>query len=356
MHSSQTHKNVRSASASGFRLVLLTLLATLALAGTANAATAVPLGSASTFAVLGGQTVTNTGPTVLNGDLGISPGTACTGFPAPCTGGGPGVVNGTIHAADTAAAQAQLDLTTAYNNAAGQPGATIGPQLAGATLGPGVYNSASGFDIAVGGTLTLDAHGNTGALFIFQAGSTVVANSGSRVNLINGAQSCNIFWQVGSSATIGTNTMFSGNVLALTSIAAQTGAVIDGRLLARNGSTTLDTNTVTRPQCTPLAAPIVTITGLPKPGPKGSTQCIARNFKLHLTVAAPNAISSTDVFLDGKRIKRSSMASFAVTIKAKGLSPGPHKIRVVTRDAAGNTRVARARFKRCGTARIKFTG
>jgi hypothetical protein len=360
MKKNQVANQRQRALRGGLGAALLTVFATLALAGPASAAAPVPLGSASTYGVLSGTPdASNTGPTVINGDLGVWPAASCIGFQAPCIGGGPGVVNGAIHLADGAAMQAQSDLTTAYNNAAGQPFKTIGPQLAGATLTPGVYNSASGFDIAVGGTLTLDAQGNSGALFIFQAGSTVVANSGSQVRLINGAQSCNIFWQVGSSATIGTGTRFVGNVLALTSIAAQTGAVIDGRLLARNGETTMETNTITRPACTPVTAPVVTITGLPGLGTgtgSGSKQCISRNFKLHVTVAAPNVIANTDVFLDGKRIKHSSQASFTVKIKAKGLSPGSHKIRVVTRDAAGNTRVARGRFKRCGTAGIHFTG
>ncbi len=333
------------------RIALLTVLATLVLAGTARAQAPVPLGAADPFAVLGATTVTNTGPTVINGDLGISPGTACTGFPAPCTGGGPGVVNGTIHSADAVAAQAQVDLTTAYNNAAGQPvTATIPTQLGGQVLGPGVYNSAAG-DFDITGTLTLDAGGNPDAIFIFKTASTLVTAAGnSQVALINGARSCNVFWQVGSSATLGTNTVFRGNILALTSITATTGAVIEGRLLARNGAVTLDSNTVTRLRCD-VTPPTVTLTGVP---PRG--ECVASNFRLRVRVRDSVGAGNTDVFLDGRRIKRSSRNSFTVLIKAKRLSPGRHGIRVVATDSASNRTVRRARFQRCERVRINFTG
>jgi Ice-binding-like len=204
-------------------------------------ATEVPLGTLQSVAVLGGQSVTNTGPSVINGDLGVSPGTSITGFP-------PGTVNGTIHAADAVAAQNQSDLTVAYNNAAGQPAdATETGDLGGLTLTPGVYNSPS--SIGLTGTLTLNAQGNPDAVWIFQVGSTLTTASASTVALINGASPCNVFWQIGSSATLGTQTNFTGTILALTSISANTGATIAGRALARNGSVTLDTNTITRPQC-----------------------------------------------------------------------------------------------------------
>jgi hypothetical protein len=347
MPTNQIHQRMRRRSIRGLGLAL-TLLSTLALAGTARAQAPVPLGGADIFAVLAGTTVTNTGPTVVNGDLGVSPGTAITGFP-------PGVVNGTIHSADAVAAQAQIDLTTAYNNAAGQPvTATVGTELGGTTLPPGVYNSASGtFEIT--GTLTLDAQGNPNAIFIFKTASTLVTAAGnSQVNLINGAQSCNVFWQVGSSATLGTNTLFRGNILALTSITATTGAVVDGRLLARNGAVTLDTNTVTRPGCVLVpdtTPPTLTLSGVPKP-----KDCVARNFKLRVRVSDAGGIDHTDVFLDGKRIKRSSQASFTVPIKAKQLKSGRHKIRVVATDDAGNTRTRKAMFNRCERAKISFTG
>jgi hypothetical protein len=200
----------------------------------------VPLGTASTYAVLGGSTVTNTGPTVVSGDLGLSPGSAVTGFP-------PGiVVGGAIHVNDAPAMQAQNDLTTAYNDAAGRllP-TTVSGDIGGQTLVPGVYKSTS--SLMITGSLILDGQGNSNAVFIFQVGSALTTASGSHVILINGATAANVFWQIGASATLGTGSSFQGNILALTSITATTGTSILGRLLARNGAVTLDTNTLTGP-------------------------------------------------------------------------------------------------------------
>ncbi|HYN37225.1 MAG TPA: ice-binding family protein [Actinomycetota bacterium] len=211
----------------------------------ANAAQpAVDLGTADSFAVLAGQGVTNTGPTVVNGDLGTSPNPAVTGFP-------PGTVNGTIHAADAVALQARNDLTTAYNDAASRtPVTTIATELGGQTLTPGVYNSESG-TFQITGTLTLDAQGDPNGVFIFQMAATLITASNSNVSLLGGAQACNVFWQVGSSATLGTDSNFTGNILALTSIQVQTGVTVDGRVLARNASVTLDDDTITRATCLP---------------------------------------------------------------------------------------------------------
>ena len=193
----------------------------------------------SSFAVLGGSAVTNTGPTIVNGNLGVSPGSAVTGFP-------PGiVVGGSIHAADAVAAQAQTDLTTLYNSLASTPCNTdlTGQDLGGLTLTPGVYCFASSAQLT--GTLTLDAQGNPNAVFIFQMGSTLTTASASSVLLINSASSCEVFWQVGSSATLGTGTALAGSIVALASITLNTGASVTGRVLARNGAVTLDNNQVT---------------------------------------------------------------------------------------------------------------
>ena len=202
----------------------------------------VGLGTTASFAVLAGQGVTNTGPTVINGNLGTSPNPAVTGFP-------PGNVNGAIHAADAVALQAQNDLTTAYNDAAGRtPVSTIATQLGGKSLTAGVYNSGSGtFNIT--GTLTLNGQGNPNAVFVFQMAATLVTASNSNVRFVGGAQPCNVFWQVGSSATLGTNSTFWGNILALTSIQVQTSVTVHGRVFARNASVTLDADTITRAVC-----------------------------------------------------------------------------------------------------------
>ena len=206
--------------------------------GGAGGPGAVPLGTASTFAVLAGSTVTNTGLTKVTGDLGVSAGSAVTGFP-------PGTVSGTIHAADPAAAQAQSDLTVAYNDAAGRTTGVISVSgdLTGLTLAPGLYKSTS--SLAVSGALTLNALGDGNAIFIIQMASTLTTGPGSRVILSGGAKASNVVWQVGTSATLGTNSAFEGTILANQSITAGTGAQVNGRLLARIGAVTLDTNVIT---------------------------------------------------------------------------------------------------------------
>ena len=214
-------------------------------ASAASVQAPVGLGTATSFAVLAGATVTNTGPSVISGDLGVSPGAAVTGFP-PGT-----VINGVQHRADAVALQAQSDLTTAYNDAAGRtPRDAVPPDLGGLTLLPGVYNRATTMGLT--GTVTLNAQGNPNAVFIFQAGSSLITASNSTVALINGASPCNVYWQVGSSATLGTNTTFIGSILALTSASVQTGTTVNGRVLARNGQVSLDDNTITRPNCATL--------------------------------------------------------------------------------------------------------
>jgi hypothetical protein len=193
----------------------------------------------SSFAVLGGSAVTNTAtPTTVNGNLGVSPGSAVTGFP-------PGIVTGgSIHAADAAAAQAHSDLSAEYDSLASASCGTdlTGQDLGGKTLTPGVYCFSSSAQLT--GTLTLDAQGNPNAVFIFKIGSSLTTASAASVLLINGGSDCGVFWQVGSSATLGTGTSLLGTIAALTSITLNTGASVSGRLLALNGAVTLDNSHV----------------------------------------------------------------------------------------------------------------
>jgi type VI secretion system secreted protein VgrG len=219
----------------GFYSLVLALLAPTAYADSI-------LGTAGSFAVLGGSTVTNTGTSVVGGNLGVNPGTAITGFP-------PGIVTppGTIHATDAVAAQAQSDNTTAYNGLAGLAvnQNLTGQDLGGLTLTPGVYRFNSSAQLT--GTLTLNAQGNNNAFWVFLIGSTLTTASSSSVNFVNLGPTPDdgLFWQVGSSATLGTGTAFEGNILALTSITLNTSATIDcGRALAQNGAVTMDTNTI----------------------------------------------------------------------------------------------------------------
>jgi len=216
-------------------LIIVSVATVRAYAG----ATLVDLGTADTFAVLGGSGVTNTGSTVVHGNLGDAPGNAISGFP-------PGIVTGgTTHDDDAVAMQAQNDLTTAYNSAASEPcGLYLTSQdLGGLTLTPGVYCFGSSAQLT--GTLTLNALGNANAVFVFQIGTTLTTATNSSVVFTNGGQGDGLFWKVGSSATLGTTTTFAGNILALTSITLVTGTTIQcGRALARNGAVTMDTNTV----------------------------------------------------------------------------------------------------------------
>jgi hypothetical protein len=223
--------------------VCLCALFSTSLFSVASAQVSPPLGTAENFAVLGSSTVTNTGPTIVTGDLGVSPGTAITGFP-------PGiVVGGAIHAADAVAGQAQTDTTTAYNNLAGQACdfTLTGQDLGGMTLVPGVYCFSSSAQLT--GALTLDAGGDPDAAWVFQIGSTLTTASNASVLLVNGARACNVFWQIGSSATLGTGTSFVGSILALASITLTTDVDVFGRALAQNGAVTMDSNTVSVSAC-----------------------------------------------------------------------------------------------------------
>ena len=210
------------------------------------AATAPSLGLAGSifapnFSVLGAETVTNTGPTIVVGNLGVSPGTAVTGFP-------PGTVTGgVIHAADAAAANAKAQALIAYTDLQSRACtmSLTGQDLGGLTLKPGVYCFSSSAQLT--GTVTLD--GNASSVFIFKIGSTLTTASASSVVLKNGARDCRVFWQIGSSATLGTRTRFAGNIIALTSITLTTGAEVFGKALALNGAVTLDSNNVSPGTC-----------------------------------------------------------------------------------------------------------
>jgi hypothetical protein len=239
-----TYRHIRAVTVAGFVMGISILL----LAGTPASAAivpTVPLGTSANYSVLGASTVTNTGPSTLAQSLGLWPGTSITGFP-------PGLVTppGTTDTTNAAAHQAQSDLTAAYLNAAGRPiDATTTADLANLNLGAGVYAAPSKGAMALNGPLTLNGAGNSSSVFIFQTNSTLITGSGSSVSLTNGAQACNVFWQVGSSATLGTSSVFVGNILALTSITVNTGVTVQGRALAQNGAVTLDDDTFVAPGC-----------------------------------------------------------------------------------------------------------
>ncbi len=376
------------------------------LAGISQAATSVGLGTADSFAVLAGAGVTNTGPSVINGDLGSAPTPAVTGF-----GGAPnGTVNGATHQADALAAQAQADLTTAYNDAAGQgPVNTLATELGGQTLTPGVYDSESG-TFGITGTLTLNGLGNPDAVFIFKTATTLISASASQVLTINGAQPCNLFWQVGSSATLDTGSAFAGNILALESIELNSGVSVLGRLLARNASVTLINDTVTRADCAVAetggdeagggggeaggsgdetggagdetagdsvgrggrsgraggrrGGPNVQITGVPRSARRAGGRsgrrapCTDSGFRARFRIHSRVRMRKVSVYLDGKPIKRSTRKRFSVWVRVVGLRAGRNTIRVVAVDRRGRRDVASRSFRRCARAapRPDFTG
>jgi hypothetical protein len=234
--------HLRRARRTGLALAVGVAFAAVPVAAQASQ---VNLATAGAFVVLGGSTVTNTGPSVLNGDLGVAPGTALPGF------GLPAVVNGATHVNDGVAKQAKLDLTTAYDVAAGQPVAPAndltGTNLGNRTLTAGAYRFTSSAQLT--GALTLNAQGDPNAQFVFEIASTLTTASASSVVLVNGASPCNVYWQVGSSATLGTTTAFQGNVMALASISLNNGATVMGRLLARTGQISLINNVLNRGGC-----------------------------------------------------------------------------------------------------------
>lgn len=254
----QTMKHRRNSMVTGLGVIIA--VGMLWQAGAAQAATAidgpVDLGTSAAFGVLGASTVTNTGPSVVTGDVGVSPGTAITGF----TGAPNGSYTGALHQTDATAGGAQSDLTTAYNTAAGLTPTRSGvAELDGLSLSPGVY-AGGALSLANNGVLTLA--GSASSVWVFQAASSLTIGSASQIVVTGGASSCNVFWKVGSSATLGTTSEFVGTIMANQSITANTGAGIAGRLLANTAAVTLDSNVVTVPTgCAPAGT--VTTTDSP---------------------------------------------------------------------------------------------
>jgi ice-binding like protein len=363
-----------------FRLLGLALAATFAFVAFPAGAQAVPinLATAGPFVVLGGQEATNTGPSVLYGDLGVSPGTSLTGFNAA-------VVNGVTHNNDGVAAQAQSDLTAAYNVAAGEPVAPAndltGSNLGNRTLTAGNYRYTSSAQLT--GTVTLDAQGDPNAQFVFEIGSALTTAPASSVALINGASPCNVFWQVGSSATIDTTTAFQGTVMALTSIELHDGASVKGRMLARNGTVSLINNVLDSSMCNPGSTSPGTSgansgsSGAPSSGTApgaGTPTRVTRNGTA--TIRPTPRAACTDGFratvrgrmikrvvfsLDGRRFSVRTRPLFQVFVRA---APGRHRItaRVTFRDATRartltvGYRACAARVLRPRRGPSRFTG
>ena len=344
------------------------------------AAQAVPvnLGTAAPFVALGGSTVTNTGPSVLNGDLGVSPGTALVGF-------GSATVNGETHANDAVAAQAQSDLTTAYLVAEEEPvppaNDLTGTDLGSRTLMAGAYGYTSSAQLT--GTLTLDAEGDPNAQFVFEIVSTLTTASASSVVLVNGASPCNVFWQVGSSAVLGTTTAFQGNLMALTSVSLNNGASVIGRVFARNGQISLDNNVLdgsicgtsstpppptTPPVTTPPAGDGAASPGVgpavPRVRPRASWRD-RRNGSSNVRRVRPaepcssgfratvrgKLIKRVVYRLDGKRIGSQPASPFAMYVKA---ASGRHVIRVrITYKDATRARTRKLAYRACASALLR---
>ncbi|MDZ4178686.1 MAG: ice-binding family protein [Coriobacteriia bacterium] len=258
-----THNRVRSISL----LLTLSLAAMLAVPAVGMAAEpTVPLGAMQNFAILAGTTITSTGNSVITGDIGVSPGSSITGFP-------PGLVSGTTHTNDALAIQAQVDWTTAYNNAVGRPvTATLdSTELGGRTLLPGVYESVGQGALQLTGTLTLDAQGDPEAVFILKSTSGLTIAADSEVRLINGARFCRVFWPVESDATLLASATFVGHILARGSIWLSEGTSVEGQLLTHDGEVTLINNAVANVWCASAQTIGITksasLSALPAPGP-----------------------------------------------------------------------------------------
>jgi hypothetical protein len=364
----------------------------LALAAVPSVAQAAPvdLATVGPFSVLAGSAATNSGPSVLSGDLGISPGTALTGF-------GAATINGATHNNDAVAAQAQSDLTVAYDTAAAQPvlpaNDLTGQDLGGMVLSPGAYRYTSSAQLT--GPLVLDAANDPNAQFVFTITSALTTAPGSSVQLVRGASPCNVFWQVGSSATLDTTTAFQGNLMAYASISLNNGASVQGRVLARNGQVSLINNVIDGSACVTSSStptPTSTTSGEPATGPvatdggptagsgspgastplgaeppaSGSTTKTKKGrASLRRTPRSPGApgkactagfsgtvrgrqIKRVVFRLDGKRIANRTASPFRVFVRA---IPGRHTItaRVSFKDAT-RAKTMKMRYRACASA------
>lgn len=382
MFNLSTHGRVLDAAPAADRKALkLTLIAALvsamlvalALASSATAAQApVNLRTADAFAILAGSAITNTGPSTINGDMGLAPGTSVTGFP-------PATLNGTAHITDAVASIAHNDLTTAYNDTAGRgPVTAIPADIGGLTLTEGVYGQASALGLT--GAVRLDAQGDPNAVFIFQAGTSLTTASASTVQMINGAQACNVFWKVGSSATLGTTSTMVGNVMALSSITLNNAVTVQGRILARNGAVTLINDTITRVPCAaetvggPGGPPVPdsggsgsgsgsgsggssagTGTAILATTPRsvgrgiaefGTSRCIDRSFKVSVTGSKIRRVVFT---VAGKQKKTRGKAPYTATVQIYDGGTRTVKARVTFTDGT-KTKNLKLRFKSCAEA------
>lgn len=373
-------------------IAIASIFAFLAIPGAAQA-DPVNLATVTPFVVLGGSTVTNSGTSVLGGDLGVSPGTALTGFDTA-------VLNGATHENDGVAKQAQADLIVAYDAAAGQavpPGNELtGTNLGERTLPAGAYRYTSSAQLT--GALTLDAEGDPSAEFVFQISSALTTAPGSSVVLVNGASPCNVHWQVGSSATLDTTTVFQGNLMALEDISLNNGATVFGRMLAREGQISLIDNVLDGSMCgtgsteSPGSPPPGTApgtsgdtpaTGTGQAGPVRQTRAPNRTRVTRAARSDGTAIvrrtpteACTSGFratvrglriervifsLDGKRIESQARSPFEVFVRA---APGAHVVRArVTFKDATRAKTMRIPYRACAAALLnprngpsQFTG
>lgn len=348
--------------------MLVTTFVALAISTSAASAAQPPvnLRTADAFAILAGSAITNTGPSTINGDMGLAPGSAVSGFP-------PATLNGTAHITDAVASIAQNDLTTAYNDTAGRgPVTAIPADIGGLTLTSGVYGQSSALGLT--GAVTLDAQGDPNSVFIFQAGTSLITASASSVRMINGAQACNVFWKVGSSATLGTTSTMVGNVMALSSITLNNAVTVQGRILARNGAVTLINDTITRVPC--AAGTVGGPGGPPIPGSGGSgntgtssgsgtailattprsvgrliaqygtERCIDRSFKVSVT---GSKISKVVFTVANKQKTTRTKAPYTATVQIYDGGTRTVKARVTFTDGT-KAKTLSLRFKSCAEA------